>query len=873
MVGRQLGPYTILAPLGAGGMGEVYRARDPKLGRDVAIKILPSHFTTDPERRARFAREARTLATLNHPHIGAIYGLEQSDGVDALVLELVEGQTLADRLARGPLKRADAIVIARQIAEALDTAHEKGIVHRDLKPANIVLQGTRDDVRVKVLDFGLAKFVRRDEERAADATATMPSTEDGRILGTPAYMSPEQARGEAVDKRADIWAFGCVLFEMLSGRQAFDGKTITDTLAHVLEREPDWSLLPTETPEAIRILLQRSLRKDPHKRLHDVADARIELDDDRELAPAPSRRGSQPFLWITTGLLIGAALAAGGFGLWRSHPAAALAESLELELGPPPGSRFVDIPSFAIAPDGTRVVMVATAGNSSMLWVRRMGSAAEYDQVRGTEGAVNPFWSPDSRRIGFFADGKLKTVGLGGEAPFAVCDAVSRYWANGGGAWNDADVILFRSADGALLRVAANGGTPTPVTTLTAGERAHSWPSFLPDGQHFLFVATGDRPHQLHIGSLTSESKPIGAIRSNAVYAAGHLIFVQGRLMAQRFDVRRHELEGEPFPLLDRPSLWSPTAAVLLGSFGGFSVSGTGLVAMPQLWLKEVQLTWLDRTGKPMGSVGARGSYFNIGLSPDDRRVAASSRGADRNIDIVVFDMARGGDNIRVTSHQFGEHDPTWSPDGNTLAFTSNKLGAIRLFRQPSDGGGSDEVAADVGRNGVFAPDWSPDGKSIIFHTETTGLWVQPLGVNEKPWVFASTGFNESNPAFSPDGRWVAYSSTRTGSSEIYVRPFPAKDPEHKVSRTGGQLPRWRRNEIFFVDPGGVLMAARFDGSQSPPAMIPLPLFPTGLTSELHNHPYDVSHDGKRILIPLPVDPFERSSITIITNWTARQPR
>ena len=477
------------------------------------------------------------------------------------------------------------------------------------------------DVRVKVLDFGLAKPMTVD--LAAGPTAagsgSFDGTADGRILGTPAYMSPEQARGLAVDKRTDIWAFGCVLFEMLTGRRAFDGATMTDTFARVLEHEPDWSLLPADTPEAIRILLHRCLRKDPAKRLHDVADARIELDDDRELAPARSRRGSQPFLWITTGLLIGAALAAGGFALWRGRPAAIVAESLELELGPPPGSRFAEpIPSFAIAPDGTRVVMVVTAGDNSVLWVRRMGSVAEDDQVPGTEGAVNPFWSPDSRRIGFFADGKLKTVGLTGEAPFAVCDAVSRFWANPGGAWSAADVILFRSANGALHSVAANGGTPIPVTTLKAGERAHSWPSFLPDGQHFLFVVTGDGSHQLHVGSLTSGSKPIGTIRSNAVYAAGHLVFVQGRLMAQRFNVRRLELEGEPFPLIDRPPQWSSEAAVVLGSSGLFSVSGTGLVGMPQRWRKEMQLTWLDRSGKPTGTVGARGYYFNIGLSPDD---------------------------------------------------------------------------------------------------------------------------------------------------------------------------------------------------------------------------------------------------------------
>ena len=415
MIGRQLGPYTIVAPLGAGGMGEVYRARDSKLGRDVAIKILPSHFTADPERRARFAREARLLATLNHPHIGAIYGLEETDGVTALVLELVEGPTLADRLARGPLPIADALAIARQIAEALDAAHEKGIVHRDLKPANIVLQGAAThrrvpsgDLRAKVLDFGLAKTmaVGRDRDLTSVPRARSTAPRTGRILGTPAYMSPEQARGQAVDKRTDIWAFGCVLFEMLSGRRAFDGDTVTDTFARILEHEPDWAALPAETPASIRTLLERCLQKDPRKRLHDIADALIEIDDGARpivtasAAAAVPRGTRQRLAWISAALLAGIMLGAGAVGLLQQRLAPHAGGSIELAMTPPTGTRFAGprVP-FSLAPDGRHMAIVAVTGNAPpTLWIRPVESGEAARPRPGTEGAENPFWSPDERR-------------------------------------------------------------------------------------------------------------------------------------------------------------------------------------------------------------------------------------------------------------------------------------------------------------------------------------------------------------------------------------------------------------------------------------------------------------------------------------------
>ena len=533
MVGKAIGLYTIVAPLGVGGMGEVYRARDTKLGRDVAIKILPAHFTADPERRARFAREARLLATLNHPHIGAIYGLEESDGITALVLELIEGPTLEERLERGPLPIVEALAIARQIAEALEAAHEKGIVHRDLKPANIVLQGSSgsaSDVRAKVLDFGLAKAGRA---RRGDSThgrdSSFDGTADGRILGTPAYMSPEQARGLAVDKRADIWAFGCVLYEVLTGLRAFDGDTVTDTLARILDHEPDWDALQAGTPPSIHRLLERCLRKDPRKRLHDIADALIEIDESdvdasqgrvgrREAVLARPRRHG--FAWIAGSLLAGALLGSGGIAMWQARTPANADDSLEFDIPSPPGFRYGNpFPrpgkfasawkEFALAPNGRHLVAVVIAEHLRTLWVRPLDSSLGFRPLQGTEGARAPFWSADSRRIAFFANNKLMVVGLNGETPVPVCEATSIF----GGTWNADDVILLASPNGPLLQVSSDGGS-TPVTTLTTGETSHRWPWFLPDGRHFLFLAMGKGEPQLRVGSLAShDSVPVGTIR------------------------------------------------------------------------------------------------------------------------------------------------------------------------------------------------------------------------------------------------------------------------------------------------------------------------------------------------------------------------
>ena len=886
MIGRQLGPYTIVAPLGAGGMGEVYRARDSKLGRDVAIKILPSHFTADAERRSRFAREARLLATLNHPHIGAIYGLEETDGVTALVLELVEGPTLADRLTRGALPIPEALAIAHQLAEALDAAHEKGIVHRDLKPANIVLQSVANAsgvpsgaTRTKILDFGLAKTMAfgAEGDLTQRASGSLNGTAEGRILGTPAYMSPEQARGQAVDKRTDIWAFGCVLFEMLSGRRAFPGDTMSDTLVSILEREPEWTALPTATPAVVRTLLDRCLRKDPANRLHDIADARIELDDGTRRSAStrsagdvsPAMRGSnRQIVWMGATFLAGVVLTAGTFALLRQRSVPSASDSIESAVPPPSGTRFEGVRSlpYVLAPDGSHMAIVAVSGNAPpTLWIRPMGSR-EARQVPGTEGAENPFWSPDSLRIGFFAGGKLKKVLLSGGAPSDVCDAIGGT-AGGGATWNRDDVIVFKSTAGHLEKVLATGGAPTPVTALIGGDTTHRWPWFLPDGRYFLFLALSEGPPQLRLGSLTStESTPVGAIRTSAMYAAGHLLFVDDTLMAQPFDPRSRQLTGNPIPLNARVATGVPTGRVSL------SVSDTNLLAYRDPVQSESLLTWMDRKGNRVGSVGEPGSYTNLALSPDDRRVAVGV-GRDGNRDIWVIDVAHDGDEQRITTNPAAEFDPTWSrPDGKHIIFNSNRTGAFSLFRRPSDASGSDVLVAtgEMGR-GCGAADWSPDGRAVISECGGDLVVVDTVGDILKRSTYLGTESSEISPAFSPDGRFIAYSSDSTGRSEVYVRPFPYEDRVYKISRDGGWYPRWRMDgEIFFLSLDGTMMSTLVSVGKSVQPRLPQPLFRTGLALGRNSCPYDVTKEGQQFLIPVSSQAAGLVPVTLVTNWTAR---
>ncbi len=892
-MGRQLGPYTILAPLGAGGMGEVYRAHDGKLGRDVAVKILPSHFTADPERRSRFAREARLLATLNHPHVGTIYGLEEIDGVTALVLELLEGPTLADRLANGPLPIADALAIARQIAEALEAAHEKGIVHRDLKPANIVLQRVTtasgvpsSDARAKVLDFGLAKSIAPglDGDLAKRPAGSFDDTVEGRILGTPAYMSPEQVRGRVVDKRTDIWSFACILYEMLAGRCAFDGDTISDTFVSILEREPEWTALPAATPASIRTLLERCLRKDPRTRLHDIADALIEFEEGTTpVASTRSITDAAPNTWQRVrerlGWIVAAALAlvlSGTMLLNRRGAPPAAPALVEFPILPPEGSKFTKPQvEFAVSPDGRHVAFIANSKTGSSLWVRSL-AAVDPRPLRGTEGARNPFWSPDSQSIGFFAGNQLKTVLASGAAavvPFPGSESFAPVMdATGGapsGTWSSQDIVVFGpSNDGSLRQTdLKTGGMPTPVTTRETAV-VHRRPRFLPDGQRFLYLSGQT---ELRVGSLTTaDTIVIGTFESPVVYSAGHLLFTRGgNLMAQPFNEETLRLEGNPVPLRVQVSVGMP-------GFPAFSASTNGpLVFLPPP-TTEPQLTWLDRDGRRVGLVGNPGVVGgNLDLSPDGQQVAFSSTDAVGQSDIWLMELATGRA-TPLTENAAGDIDAAWSPNGKHIVFNSGRLGGLSLFLRASDGSGVDvplvKYEKSVAKNFTVAS-WSR-ADVLIFNaynqSADSDLWTLSMSGDRTPEVFLSSKHSEMNGTFSPDGRWVAYQSNASGRYEIVVRPYPNKDPAQTISHDGGKYPRWRGDgkELFFVSPDGTMMAADFDAATGRSRGVPQPLFPTQIRFG-DNRPYAVDKSGQRFLLKVAPDP----RLVAVMDWRALLPR
>jgi eukaryotic-like serine/threonine-protein kinase len=889
MIGRQLGSYTIVAPLGAGGMGEVYRARDRKLGRDVAIKILPSHFTADPERRSRFAREARLLATLNHPHIGAIYGLEETGGATALVLELVEGPTLADRLERGRLPIAEARAIARQIAEALDAAHEKGIVHRDLKPANIVLQSSANasgvpsgQPRAKVLDFGLAKTMAAvpDDDLTQQRPGSFDGTGEGRILGTPAYMSPEQARGQAVDKRTDIWAFGCVLYEMLSGRRPFDGDTMSDTFVSILEREPQWDALPAETPASIRTLLERCLRKDPRHRLHDIADARIELDDGSQpLASTRSATDATPPTSISVrdrlGWLVAAALALtwGGTMLLTRRDVAPAPEPVEFPILPPEGSSFSPLAvDFAVSPDGRHIAFIANSKAGSSLWVRSL-AAVDLRPIRGTDGARNPFWSPDSQSIGFFAGNQLKTVRASGGAavvPLPWPVSMPGNWESLGfaptGTWNRQDIVVFGpSSDGNLYQIdVKRGGPATPVTTPTTFP--YRRPSFLSDGQRFLYSSGEGTKNELRVGSLTTAATVvIGTFESPVSFGAGHLFFTRGgNIMAQSFNEDTPRLEGDPVLL---------RAQVRTDMRGnrGFSVSTNGRFVFLAPARTEPQLTWLDRSGRPVGTLGPPGmAGGNLELSPDGQQLAFTKlvRAPEPQTHIWRIELATGKA-TPLTDDPADDYDPTWSPDGKYIVFNSARQGGSGLFLRASDGRGVDVLLAKPETSeasSFMVASWSRAGVIVFNVLKNSGdldLWTLPMSGDRTPRVFVSSKQSELNGTFSPDGRWVAYQSNASGRYEIVVRPFPDKDPARTISRDGGRFPRWRADgkELFFVAPDGTMMAAGFDAANAVSQGVPQPLFATQIRVG-DMRPYAVDKNG-RFLLKVAPDP----QVVVVMDW------
>jgi len=887
--GARLGVYEVIAQIGEGGMGQVYRARDTKLNRDVALKILPDAFASDGERLTRFTREAQALAALNHPNIAAIYGLEESGGMTALVMELVEGDDLSQRIARGAIPLDEALPIAKQIAEALEAAHEQGIIHRDLKPANIKV---RADGMVKVLDFGLAKAMEPIGAMAASnsmsPTITTPAmmTSAGMILGTAAYMSPEQARGKSVDKRADIWAFGAVLFEMLTGTRAFVGDDVSDVLASVLAREPD---LTAASPR-VRLLLTRCLEKDSRKRLRDIGDAMslVQGADTSDLSAegAAARIETAPLrsnrvAWLVAAVATIALIATALVALRRAGEVTPTASPVQFTIAPPDNTSFGGpagggtgyATQLAVSPDGRNIVLVAGTQAGYQIWLRPVATLAARP-IPGTEGGAFPFWSPDGRSIGFFAAGKLKKVQIAGGPPTVLCDAP----AGRGGSWSRDDVILFTpSTAGGLVRVTSAGGVPTVVTTLdpATGETNHRWPYFLPDGQHFIYTAvTGTccpatKPSRISIASLDPADPTISLLQaeSSASYASGHLLFARDEtLMAQLFDLDARQLKGDAFPLAEHVSRES-------GRYVGASVSENGTLVYAHGAAEAAsQLTWFDRTGRALATVGEAVPYFSLALSPDERRVAIALRTSD-NLDIWITDIAR---NIRsrLTVDPGTDTMPVWSPDGTRIAFGGQRSGKISLRQKLIDATAPDELLLEG--SGDFTPtDWSADGRFIAYADRSSAissdLWALPLFGDRKPFPLAQTEFAESSAVFSPDGRSIAYSSTEGGQPNVYVQPFPAGGGRYQVSRDGGSRPVWRANgkELFYLGLDGTMMAVPIDATGPFDAGVPQALFPTGAPTLNVNQVYAVKKDGQRFLVNARPQQSGASPLTVVVNWTA----
>jgi Tol biopolymer transport system component len=859
-------------------MGEVWRARDTNLRRDVALKVLPDLFASDSERLTRFRREAQVLASLNHPNIAIIHGFEESSSVRALVLEFVDGPTLADRIARGAIPVDEALPIAKQICEALEAAHRQGIVHRDLKPANIKL---RPDGTVKVLDFGLAKALAPDADDSGQRdlsrspTITTPgATRIGVVMGTAAYMSPEQARGHAVDEQADIWAFGVVLYEMLTGRPAFTGETVTDVLGGIVKTEPDWAALPTDTPSTVRLLLRQCLQKQRVARLHHIGDARIAIDavaSDPSITATIARPrhgpGRRAVGWFGAAVLMTVAGAAGALLFQRSaRPESTNTGVVRLALFPPPNTTFAggpNTPYFTMSPDGRHLAFIASSRGIGQVWVRSLDTL-EPRPLAGTEGVAPypTFWSPDSRFVAYFTTaGKLRKIDVAGGPPQTVSDASIAM--NPSGAWNSAGVIVFGGGNEPLKRVSAAGGTPQPVTILDQSrqEQAHHWPTFLPDGDHFFFLARSATPENnaIFIGSLSSrETKFVISADSRIAYdPSGHLLFVrEGSLMAVPLDTTRLLPAGDPV-LVAANVRFNP-----LGQ-SSLTVSNNGVLAYRTGDPDRYTLLWFDRSGKELGTVGSIGAYQNVELSPDDKRVAISrSDSRSQGQDLWVIDASRGS--ISRLTFGVGQANAVWSPDGERIAF--HTLGNP-IYVKHASGAGSQELLVKV--SGMLQ-DWSSDGKYVI-SSDRTSIWATPLTDDRKPVQYLpGAGFSRGQPQLSFDGRWLAYQSNESGRYEIYIQSFPTPSFKAPISTTGGRSPRWRRDgkEIFYLSEDGKLMAVSVSPSANTMEISrPTPLFDIAVIQGGRPE-YDVTGDGQRFLVNS-IANTTGTPVTVVLNWTA----
>ena len=878
--GTRLGPYEILSPLGAGGMGEVYLANDSKLDRKVAIKVLPELMTRDKERIARFEREAKLLASLNHPNIAAIHGFDDSDGTRFLVMEYVEGETLGSHLKKGSVAVEDALDIAKQIAEALEAAHEQGVIHRDLKPANVMI---REDGTVKVLDFGLAKAMTDEPSGGAEAnspTITANYTRPGVVLGTAAYMSPEQARGRALDKRTDIWSFGIILFECLTGHRLFRGETANDSMGAIIHKDPEWSLLPPSTPPTIQLLLRRCLTKDRRRRLQAIGDARVELEaaivdpssTSLGLAQmAVEGKNRHRYGWsiaVAVTILVTAAttyMATRGM----SGPAP---KPVRLVL-PSKTSQYEAASRAVISPDGKKLVFAATnsSDNVRRLWTRPLDDF-ESTPLDGTSGAYGYFWSDDSQSIGFNSDGKLWSIGASGGGKQLLASTEIVYPA----CWHD-DVILASMGEvGGLFRIPASGGTPVAVTSLDSSqfEVFHGFPRFLPDGNHFLYLAVTFDPAQearlrsLYIGSLDSDERTlVGEMTSGAWYTNdGFLIYVDdGTLKAVPFDERSHKITGQPAIVTDGVSYFKPTGNT------GLSVSRDGSIVFSPAGARD-QLVWFDEKGALQSSVGDRRGKYGFRISPSGSLVAVGLTDSRTGMSDVWINGLNRDTETRLTFDARYEASPVWSPDGSTIYFAWDRSGAPDIFSLPAQGGPAPKEIYKASGD-WFPTDVSSDGRFLLIRGSGGSgtrkeIWIVPLNGEGDPYSFVATRANKTGGRFSPDGKWIAYTSDASGEWQIYVEAFPGPGKRIQVSLRGGSNPAWapdgnslffekwataaRSNEIMVVD-----LATPEDFDNPNPRL----LFDTKDSFS----GFDIAPDGKRFLLKLV--PEDTPPSHVILNW------
>jgi serine/threonine-protein kinase len=900
-----LGSYEVIAQIGAGGMGEVYRARDTRLKRDVAIKVLPESFAQDPDRLARFRREAELLASLSHTNIAAIYGLEQADGVTALVLELIEGETLADQIVRGPLPTGEAMPIVRQLVDALEAAHEKGVIHRDLKPANIKIT---PDGAVKVLDFGLAKLAPIEGESAQaggmnalsmSPTLSIHATYAGVILGTAAYMSPEQAKGRAVDKRSDVWSFGCVLFETLTGRRPFEGEDVADTIAFVLTKEPDWSLLPAHVPPAIQLLLRRCLEKDRKRRIADISTVRFVLDEPTSLSSAEPVAAAATAAtpptprWRrlpTYGAILAAGVLVTAAGAWM------IARANER---PPQISRFAIVPAaaqvlnlsapdraIAISPDGSHIVYRGGPGNAGggLMLVRAIDQL-DPRPIAGITGFRDAFVSPDSRWIGFFTQNGIRKVPITGGPSILLCGTQG---APRGASWGPDDTIVFATSTTGLMSVPAAGGEPRVLTKpdTAHGEAGHFFPSVLPGGAAVLFTITAPQLENSQVAVLdlkTGQRKILIRGGSQAEYVdTGHLVYAAaGSLRTVRFDLKRLEVVSDPVPVVEQ---------VLTGATSGeasFALSRTGTLLYVPGGVAGVEgarrsLVWVNRQGKEEAIKAPPRAYAYPRLSPDGSRVALDIR--DQENDIWIWDLARET-LTRLTFDPSGDSYPVWTPDSRRVVFASQRAGAANLYWQAADGTGTVERLT-TSLNIQNATSISHDGMRLVFFeiVPKTGadLYLLPLQSERRATPLVQTTFTERHAEVSPDGSWIAYESNESGQYQIYVRPFPNVDGGRwQVSTSGGSTrPLWARSgkELFYLSGDGTLttVPVRTIGSTFS-AGNPSKVFDTkyyGTGSGTSGRTYDVSADGQRFLMIKDTPTSDQqptttpASMIVTLNWT-----